>query len=242
MPEHGVATGCSASWLLGVDTFAPTDRFDLTPEWMVPHGSTRSVRSGVRYAEGYLRGDDVITRDGIPLTHPARTATDLLRRLRRPWALAAAAGLANAGLVTVSELTERISRLRGYPGVVQARELVGLVEPLAESSGESCQRLRLVDAGFPRPTAQMVLRDSAGRFVGRFDHAYEAQRVICEHDGAAFHTHPDDVRRDGARRSYASDVLGWRVAVSRGDLFGKDARFEEQVGEWLGIKPAPRSW
>jgi len=242
MPAHGVATGCSASWLLGIDTFAPSDRFDLTPEWMVPHGSTRSVRRGVRFVEGYLSDDDVLTIDGIPLTCPARTATDLLRRLRRPWALAAADGLAHAGLVTVPELAARIGRLRGFPGVVQARELVGLVEPLAESSGESCQRLRLVDAGFPRPTAQLVLHDPWGRFVGRFDHAYDAQRVICEHDGAAIHTAPDDVRRDKARRAYVREVLGWRVAVTREDLFGKDARFEEQVGEWLAIKPAPRSW
>jgi hypothetical protein len=242
MPQHGVATGCSASWLLGVDTFAPSERFDLTPQWMVPHGTTRSVRHGVRFVEGYLPPDDVITLDGISLTSPARTATDLMRRSRRPWALAAADGLAHAGLVTVAELEARIARLKGYPGVVQARELVGMVEPLAESSGESCQRLRLLDAGFPRPQAQLVLHDYAGGFIGRFDHAYEAQRVICEHDGAAFHSTPDDVLRDERRRAYVRDVLGWRVAVTRDDLFGMDARFEAKVGKWLGIRPAPRRW
>jgi hypothetical protein len=240
-PAHGVATGCTASWLHGVDTFAPTDRFDLTPEWMVPHGSTRSVRQGVRFVEGYLDAADVDVLDGLALTTAPRTACDLLRRLRRPWALAAADGLAHAGLVDRADLERRVGRLRRYPGIVQARELVGLVEPLAESSGESCQRLRLIDAGFPAPTPQHVVLDHAGRFVGRFDHAYEAQRVLCEHDGVAFHTAEPDVRRDEQRRARARE-LGWRVVVTRGDLFGTDNRFERDVGWWLGIRPAQRRW
>lgn len=241
MPAHGVAAGCTASWLMGVDTFAPTARLDLRPEWMVPHGLARGDRRGISVVEGYLDARDITAVDGIPVTTAARTGVDLLRRLGRPWALAAADGLAHADLVTRAELELRLPPLRGYPGIVQARELAPLVEPRAESSGESVQRLRLIDAGFPAPVPQLEIHDHAGRFVGRFDHAYEEQLVLCEHDGAAFHSNPDDVRRDFERRARVRR-LGWRVAITRDDLFGIDNDFERQVGEWLGMRPRERSW
>jgi hypothetical protein len=242
-PPDGVLMGCSAAWVMGVDTFAPSARFDLTPDWMVPHGSTRSVRRGVRFVEGYLRPEDVLVMDGLPVTTPTRTASDLLRRLRRPWALAAADGLTHAGLTTPADIEAYLARLRGYPGIVQARELVLLVEPRSESAGESVQRLRLVDGGLGRPEPQYVVLDRTGRTVGRVDHAYVAQRVICEHDGVEFHSHPDDKTRDERRRWCLTEVLGWRLVVTTGhDLFGKDNAFEREVGAYLGIEPGPRLW
>lgn len=235
--------GCSAAWVLGVDTFAPSARFDLTPDWMVPHGATRSVRRGVRFVEGYLKPADIVVVDRLPMTNPTRTASDLLRRLRRPWALAAADGLAHAGLTTAAEIQAYIQPLRGFPGIVQARELAPLIELRTESSGESIARLRLVDGGLGRPQPQYLVMDRTGRAVARVDLAYVAARVICEHDGAEFHSHEDDQARDERQRRYLTEVLGWRVVVStRQTLFGQDNAFEREVGAHLGIEPAPRRW
>ncbi|MGI8613740.1 MAG: hypothetical protein ACR2KL_07360 [Nocardioidaceae bacterium] len=244
MPSHGVLMGCSASWLLSVDTFAPSDRFDLSTEWMVPHGQTRCVRAGVRCREGYLPLRDITTVDGVPVTTPTRTATDLLRKLRRPWALAAADGLAHAGLTTPEQIATHLTRLNGYPGIVQARELAALVEPKAESSAESCQRLRLIDAGFPRPRPQYVVADHRGRVLARLDHAYVEQRIGCEHDGAAYHSHDQDRDADAERRAYLTNVLDWRIVVTRReDIFGRDDAFEREVGDLLGLVPRlPRLW
>ena len=45
-----------------------------------------------------------------------------------------------------------------------------VAEPLAESPGESWLRLRLIDAGFGRPTAQIVVKGSSRDF--RIDLGY----------------------------------------------------------------------
>lgn len=244
MPPHGVLYGSTASWLLGVDTFAPADRFLMVPACVVPHGATRCKTNGVRCIEGYIPESDVTELDGLRLTTPVRTTADLLRTLRRPYALSAADGMARAGHVTAGEVASYLKRLKGYPGIVQARELAVLIEPLHESAGESWQNLRLVDAGYPRPTPQHEVFDHRGRFIARLDHAYPEQRVGIEYDGAEFHDHEADAGRDQERRTYLRDTLGWRLILNRKDaVLGKDDSFERQVGAYLGLAPQlPRIW
>ena len=185
-----------------------------------------------------------MTIDGLRLTTPVRTATDLLRRLRRPYALSGVDVMAHAGLVSPAELIRYVDRLKHFPGIVQARELVVLVEPKAESPGESWQRLRLVDAGFPRPEAQFVVCDYAGRELARLDHAYPAARVGAEYDGAEYHSHDEDRERDRERRAYLRRALGWRIVVANQDqTLGKDAGFEMEMGHLLHLVPElPRQW
>jgi len=152
MPSYGVLFGTTAAWVLGVDAFQPEERFVLTPQCVVPHGAGRTRVSGVRTVEGYIPPGDIMTLGELRLTVPERTTVDMLRRLRRPFALSAADAMAHAEMVALDELQHRIDRLKGYPGIVQARQLVRWIEPLAESPGESCQRLRLLDAGFHGPS------------------------------------------------------------------------------------------
>jgi hypothetical protein len=244
MPADGVLFGCTACWALGVDTFAPPDRFNFVPSCVVPHGGTRCTRFGVRCVEGYLSPAEIMEVDGLRLTIPVRTACDLLRRLRRPYALSAVDGIAHAGLVSRAEVVSYVSRLHRYPGIVQARELAGLIEPRAESAGESWQRLRLIDAGFPRPEPQYVVLDNRGREVARLDHAYPAFLVGAEYDGLTYHTAEEDRAHDRSRRGYLVDVLQWRIVVSgKEDILGKDPAFEYEVGALIGVVPTlPRQW
>ena len=244
LPKDGVVCLDSAAWVLGVDTFAPSDRLNLVPSAMVPHGSVRARGRGVRCIEGYVAPDDVMLVWDVPVTTPVRTVCDLLRRARRPWALAAADGMAHAGLVRPRDVRAKLAPLTGYPGIRQARELSRLIEPAAESSGESIQRLRLIDAGLPRPVPQYVVADTRGRELARLDNAYPAALVACEHDGVLHHTEREDRSRDLARRSMLTDTRGWRFAVTtRATLFGRDDQFERAVGAMLGCRPRlPRQW
>ena len=243
IPDQAVASNETASWLLGVDAFKPNERFLLEPSFLVPHGSSRIRATGVRCRQAHIEADDVTFTDGVHHTTPLRTASDLLRRLYRPHALAAADGLAGAGLLDVPELQDFVARLKGFPGIVQARGLSHMIEPLSQSPGESWQRLRMLDAGFPRPVAQfeVVGRDGRTYFL---DHAYPEILLGAEFDGREFHTMPHDVEHDLDRRSELSDTLGWRWAVARrSDLFGVSTAFEERLGEQLGIRPLlPRRW
>jgi len=115
IPSYGVLYGCTAAWVHAVDTFAPSKRFDLVPQCVVPHGMGRCKTAGVKCVEGYLPTAEVTEIGGLRATTPVRTTTDLLRTLRRPYALAAADGMAHAGLIKVGEVTAHLTRLKGFP-------------------------------------------------------------------------------------------------------------------------------
>lgn len=243
IPDQAVACNETASWLLGVDAYKPSQRFLLEPSFLVPHGSSRVRTTGIRCRQAHIDAADVTFTGGVHHTTPLRTASDLLRRLYRPFALAAADGLAHAGLVGGEELQDFVARLKGYPGIVQARSLSYMIEPLAQSPGESWQRLRMLDAGFPRPVAQfeVVSRDGRTYFL---DHAYPEVLIGAEFDGREFHTSSADVEHDADRRDELSDIFGWRWSVARReDIFGPSTAFEERLGALLGIRPLlPRRW
>ena len=63
--------------------------------------------------------------------------------------------------VEPAAVAEVLERFRGQRGVVQARELLELSDPRAESPQESRTRLRCVDAGFPCPEPQIEVFDAA---------------------------------------------------------------------------------
>ncbi len=177
------------------------------------------------------------------VTNAVRTTVDLLRTMWRPHALAAADAMAHARLVTLEEVQAHIKGMKRYPGIVQARSLVRMIEPLAESPGESWQRLRLIDAGLPVPQAQVQLYNRAGGAIVRLDNAYKAAKVGLEYDGREFHDDPVDQEHDDSKRRYCREVLGWRLmAAKHADIFGDDPSYEQRVGDWLGIRPLPRRW
>ena len=152
--------------------------------------------------------------------------------------------MAHAGLVSKEEVRTFVDALSGYRGIVQARELAELIEPKSESPGEGWQRLRLADAGLPRPEPQLIVTDRFGREVARLDNAYVEAKVGMEYDGQEFHTLDEDRTDNAYRRTVLTDVLGWRmINAGKADILGRDPTFEQQVGEWLGIVPSlPRNW
>jgi len=243
-PRHAVISDSSASWIYGVDTFRPSERFRLTPAFLIPHGASRLRHEGIDCREAYIDPRDITEIDSLLITTPVRTAADLLRKLYRPYALAAADGLVRASLVSAVEIQDYLRPLRGFPGIVQARELARLIDPRAESPGESWTRLRLLDAGFPRPDSQIVITDRHGRELWRIDMGYEDRRIAVEYDGAEFHTLREDREHDSARRGFIRDDLGWRIAVvDKNSVLGEEADLEREVGGWLSLRPRlPRAW
>jgi hypothetical protein len=243
LPPRGVICHCSAAWTFGIDGFQPKDRFLLTPQCMVPHRTGRVRYAGVTCVRGYLPDSDVTVVNGLPVTTPGRTTVDLMRSLRRPFALSVADAMVRADLVTVAELTRRISRLGGYPGIVQARELLRLIDPRAESPGESWLRLRLIDAGYPHPHPQYEVIDHRGRSIARLDLAYPEIQLAAEYDGAAYHSHDENKAHDGERRDLLADAYGWRIEpAGKTDILGTDPSYEVRIGKLLGMEPLPRFW
>lgn len=242
-PPEAVICNESAAWVYGVNTFKPSEQHRLVPSFVVPHSTTRITRPGVSCRQAKIPLQDVDVIDGIRITTPLRTTSDLLRRLYRPYALAAADGMARAGMVDVGELISFVARLKGYPGIVQARSLSVLVEERSQSPGESWMRLRVHDAGFPPPKPQVRVIDHAGTSF-YLDLAYPEILVGVEYDGREFHSSDDHREHDRRRREHLCDTLGWRWVVARREsIFGLDTSFENELGALLGVPPLlPRRW
>jgi hypothetical protein len=241
LPPGAVVSRLTAAWLWGVDGRMPEDRYGpVVVECTVPTGKQPLRHPGVRSYTAPLKGD-VCDLDGIPVTTAVRTAVDALRWLRPHMGLGVADALAHRGLVTPQELTCRVEDFAGCAGVRQARYLARLVEPGTESFGESWLRLRVVDAGFPRPRVQIEVVNAAGEVVYRLDLGWDDVKVAVEYDGDEYHSTPEQLRRDCRRRDELEAVHGWRVlAVGKGEVLGSSMALEQALGELLGLPP--RLW
>jgi hypothetical protein len=174
---------------------------------------------------------------GLPCTPPRRTAADLLRWQPPFMGLAAMDAMTHRGLVTMEEVAATLEPLAGQRHVARARQLLAWCEPLTESFGESWLRLRLLEADFPRPEAQIWVADQDGVLAGRLDLGYRDKRVGIEYDGEEFHAGEAERRHDSVRRDRFA-TLSWTViGVGRGDVLGSSPRLELGVGELLSRTP-----
>lgn len=248
LPDHGAVCGETAAWLHGVDVRAP-GRHHAPPalQCLVPAGTVRRRHPGLSCRVGSLPAEDVVTVHDVPTTSPARTALDLARYAPAFIGLAALDAFAHAGLVAPDELHARTRALPGARNIARARQLIELCEPATESPGESWLRLRLSEAGLPRPVAQVSIRDDDGREVYRLDLGYPARRVGIEYDGDEHHfTTSEQHRSDARRRDDLWRRFGWQVVgVHRGDVLGSGNRLERAVADMIGHEhpvPVRRFW
>jgi hypothetical protein len=244
LPPGAAISRLTAAWLYGIDGRMPEQRCGpLVIECTVPCGREPLSRPGVKCYVAQL-GDDVHLVDGVPCTSPERTAVDLLRWLSPHMGLAVADGLAARGLVCVEALPQAVERFRGASGVAQARHLAPVVEPLTQSFGESWTRLRMLDAGFPRPEAQIpILVDD--HLLYCLDMGWRRRRLAVEYDGEEFHSSEQQRQRDLRRRDDLERRFGWNVlAVGKGEVLGRSMDLERAVGDLLGMAPriSSRRW
>lgn len=240
LPDGAALCRGTVAWLLGIGDVRGPGRPDepAVVECVVPVGVTPPRRPGLRSYLAPLDPSDVVRIGGVACTTPERTAADLARWLPRPMALAALDALAHHELIDLELVGRQIERFRGCSGVAVARALLPLVEPKTESYGESWLRLRVIDAGFPRPAAQVWVYDESGRPVYRLDLALLKQRVGLEYDGDEHHGSSAQVAADSARRDRLREEFGWTVlAFHRGHVLGAGMHVEHAVGELLGQRP-----
>lgn len=241
-PAGAIACNETAAWLHGIDAFTPGGRHELEPSFVVEHSRARVDRPGASGRQAIITAEDIDYVDGVYVTTPLRTVSDLLRGLYRPYALAAADAYARAGLIDPEEVVEYVARLKGYRGIIQARSLAQLIEPRSQSPGESWQRLRMLDAGFPPPEPQFEVVDDLGRSFF-LDLPYPELLIATEFDGREFHTTAGHRAHDTGRRAYLSQLYGWRWVIgTRERIFGPDTSFEDELGALLGIIPLRRTW
>ena len=158
-------------------------------------------------------------RDGDRVVHPAMAIVQSAALAGITAGVAAADAALYAGQVTRNDLEVALRVARLGPGRADARAAVELADGLAESPGESWARVLFVSLGLPTVEPQVVIRDERGRFVGRVDFLFRAQRTIVEFDGLIKYGGADgrqalidEKRREDALRSLGYQVvrLTWR--------------------------------
>jgi hypothetical protein len=230
VPAGVVYSHRTAAALFGLD-IGPVPALEVTAPagkhvWPRPHLHVRHAR---------LDADDVVTRRGTPLTSPVRTAFDLARSLERAPALAAVDAMLHRKIASLTGLRRYASDRRGWRGVSQARELIDLAEPDAESPKESILRLILIDGGLPRPRANVTLRTGRGEFIARPDLLYDDGRLVIEYDGD---NHRDRLAQDDHRQNRLQRAGYGILRYTRVDLDQRPGEIVTEVGEELKRRPS----
>ena len=241
LPPGAALARSAAAWLHGVDCRPPGGlAVPLPLDVVVPTGRQPCSHAAVVGHVDRLPDRDVIEIDGIPVTSRERTVLDLTRFLPVFMGLAAADAFAHRFGIDPAALLPRLDEWRGQRHVRRARWVLELCEPLTESFGESWTRLRLVEAGFPRPEPQIWVHDERGVALYRLDMGWREQKVAIEYDGEEYHSE-DDVAGDVARREILERRYGWHVVgVRKGEVLGRRLDLERGVGELLGLEPQIR--
>lgn len=208
MPDRSAVADRCLLWLLGVDVL-PAGPPVL--EVVVPRDVVAPRRRDVRCRIADVPAGDVLRLGpaAVRCLRPVRAVADLLRQLPLEDAVVVADAAWHGGLCDARAVRLELAAHAGLKGVVQARRVLDLADPRAESPPETRLRLGLHGAGLV-VVPQFVVLDAQGRFVARVDLAMPDLRLAVEHDGQAVHQQPGVFASD-RRRQNALVAAGWTV-------------------------------
>ena len=221
LPPQAVFSGKTAGWLLGLDV-PPCNPIDVT----LPPPAQISAAAGLAVHRALLRPGEVVVRRGVKATGVHRTLLDIASRLPLTDAVVFTDMALHAPLTDLHSLEAWIAGQTHRYGIRRLRLVVAHAEPASESPMESQLRMLLVNAGLPRPEAQVKLYDARGGFLGRADLYYRSARLAIEYDGG---THRDRLLADNRRQN---QILNAGIAVLRycaDDVFNRPFQVAAQV-------------
>jgi len=233
--RSGGLAGLSASAVLGakwIDADSPVE---------LVH-TNRRPPPGIAVRTDQLSSGETLIARALPVTTPARTAFDLGRRLPLLDGVQRIDALMNATDVKVAAVEDVIARHPGVRGLRRLRETLTFVDGGAESPYESLTRMRLVQAGFPRPETQIEVRDEHGRVFARIDMGWRDYLVGVDFEGAHHWTDPRQRNWDVERYARLPE-LGWLdIRVTSGILHNRLQQFLDRVGAALIGRGCPKTW
>ena len=146
-----------------------------------PGATTVKQRSGHRLHGGRLDPDEVVTREGLLVTTPARTVADIARCDGWLGGLVVADQALRAG-VTRDQIAAALGRQRGRPGSAVFDRLLMRADAGADNPGETLARalvLEVTDAlELPPPETQFLVRDGRTAYAD-----LRVGRLLIEFDG-----------------------------------------------------------
>ncbi|MDX2466298.1 MAG: type IV toxin-antitoxin system AbiEi family antitoxin domain-containing protein [Acidimicrobiia bacterium] len=199
----------------------------------------RVHRSAFRVHESLdLVAEDVVVRNGMPVTRPERTVVDLGASNR--WivesALERGIRLGLFSLGDVESFVQRVGR-RGRRGVGVIRPLLEVRkrwDTATESDLEDLFRKFTYRADLPEPVTQYEVRTESGELISRSDFAYPEAALLIEMDSEAHHMDRITFRRDRSKQNSAS-VRGWTtLRYTWWDIKGEPERVAVEIRQALG--------
>lgn len=225
LPDGAAFSGRTAAWLHGLDVEA-CDPIEIT----APPAVGISSRAGMIVRRSSLDRREIATVNGLPATAILRTLRDVALHLPLIEAVVIADMALHRRLISLSALEAFLEKSSGSQGVRGLRRVLEYVEPLAESPMETRLRLLLVQAGLPRPEAQVEIRDGWHRFIARVDLFYRAERLAIEYDGGL---HRDKLVEDNRRQNRLLETGVRLLRFTAGDVLTTPAATIEQVRKGL---------
>lgn len=221
VPDDCVVVDRHAGWLLGAQmVLAPGEHLELRPLSVFrPAGHGRLRNEISTSGERNLTPEDVMEVGGMRVTTPLRTAWDLGRVRWTDQAISGLDAMFRLGRFDRAEFLDGIDRFRRMRWVTTLRAIGPLADGRSESPGESVLRLRCIECHLEVTPQVEVYRGAV--HLGRLDLADPAAELGFEYDGAEWHSSPEQLDHDRARRRDIEDD-GWLIKVFRSDdVFGR---------------------
>lgn len=230
LPSGSVLAGITAFRVHGLSALP-----ECRPEVIVPTAAGVETSAGLVVRKAQLPPEDVTQRRGLPVTTLLRTCFDLAWQLPLVEAVVAIDEALHRRYLSMNGLRRYVSRCAGMAGVRRARRVVELAEPAAESPMETRLRLLLVQAGLPRPAAQVTLRDDDRAFLGRPDLYYREAGLAIEYDGNG---HRASLTADNRRQNRLQQAGVRLLRYTAPDIYQRPDAIVAEVRAILGSRLA----
>jgi len=138
---------------------------------------------GIRGRRRALRADEVMLINGMRVTVASRLFVDQAATLDEANLIVLGDAILRKRRATIAELENAIRAADGQRGVVRARRALLRLDGKSASAPESLVRVRIEDAGLPRPAANVDVFDSWGGWIACPDLLYKEAKIAIEYEG-----------------------------------------------------------
>lgn len=194
--DSAVFCGITAARLYGLPVPADDKRIHVA----VPADTPTPTRlRGLAVHRAWLPPEHVRNWRGLRVQSPERAFLDLAATLPRVDLVIAGDAMLHRALTTREALGGLVPVSRRRRGKRCAAAALPLLEPGAESPMETRLRMVLIDAGLPRPLANVDVFDEWGEWIARPDLLYPEAQIVIEYEGAHHRTDARQFSHDLAR-------------------------------------------
>lgn len=189
-----------------------------------PYRRANVVRHSAALPEAH-----VTTGFGVRITTAARTVVDVARTVTFMAGVVTADSALHQRWTSKTELRRVLASCDRWPGIGNARTVVGFASPSAESVLESCARVVFHEEGLPPPEPQVTILGQDGSKIARVDFFWRDYGVAAEADGLLkYQTGADaiaELKRDRLLREEGLEVVHFTWA----ELFKERGRVVRRV-------------